>query len=211
MISYDRNPMPPRGRVTPSRIFFVALLGVGLGACAVEPETPSPTVDAVSSEVMLAASDQALPFTVDVSDAAAAQLENLHGESLDAKEIDGLVTERVREVIDAGELELSGEPGAAYRVFVDVKHTPPGAQRPDYQADCWVYNGVVCFEYTVDIQDGAGCRYYVQGDCYDWFSNYCTGDEVLFYSYSYIEGPYYYQCPGEPADPPPTCPGCAIP
>ena len=211
MISYDRNPMPPLGRATTSRIFLAALLGVGLGACAVEPESQPLDVDTARGEVSLAAGDQALPFTVEVSEAAAAQLETLHGESLDAREIEGLVTERVREVIAAGELELSADPGATQRVLVDVKHTPPDAQGSGYVADCWAYHGVVCFEYTTDIQDGAGCRYYVQGDCYDWFSNYCTGDEVLFYSYGYMAGPYYYQCPGEPSDPPPTCPDCAIP
>ncbi len=210
MISHDMNPMPPRGRVAPTSILLAALLGVGLGACAIEPEPQLLAVDTARGEVSLAASDHALPFTVEVSEDAAAQLETLHGESLDAKEIEGLVTERVREVIAAGELELSADPGATQRVFVDVKHTPPDAQRSDYVADCWQYNGVLCLVYTTDIQDGAGCRYYEQGDCYDWFSNYCTGQEVLFYSYSYMSGPHYYQCPGQPADPP-TCPGCAIP
>ena len=150
MTSYDRNPTPPRGRVTTSRILLAALLGVGLGACAVEPESRPLAVDIVRGEVSLAAGDQALPFTVEVSEAAAAQLETLHGESLDAKEIEGLVAERVREVIAAGELELSADPGATQRVFVDVKHTPPDAQGSDYVADCWAYNGVLCFEYTTD-------------------------------------------------------------
>ena len=79
---------------------------------------------------------------------------------------------------------------------------------PDYQADCLVYNGNHCYEYTVYTEDGAGCRYSVHVNCYAWFSNYCTGQESWPHTGSYSSGPHYYQCPGQPYEPAP-CPGCS--